>query len=329
MRGSVGLACALAFGMAGLVEAEPVNLKQVSADAKWMAHLDADAMRASQVWDKRYARHEEKCRAMAAASDELRTVSQTLNAVEDLKAITLYGNRFGIDSSVAIVRANFSEAILKSLGENVRQMPGYRATKHGEHELHAWTHGKGTKCEHAMAAAFVKPDLLVLAASAEDAAAALDVLGGAKPNIVGKTSPLAYPMPIETLFIARAVGPWTGIFSSESPVLQRSQWMGVTLFESDSEKDGKKVKEAFLTANLAACDGKVAEELRGAIEVALSAALATDDADVADVINTLEVFVKEKMVSVDVHGAGDTGYYLDEIVDWLVRAANKQIATHR
>jgi len=124
------------------------------------------------------------------------------------------------------------------------------------------------------------------------------------------------------LFVARAVGPWTDVFSSESPVLQRSQWVGVTLCEKDAEQGGKKVKEAFLTGDLAARDSKVAEELRGAVEAALTAALATDDADVADVINTLEVFVKEKMVSVDVHGAGDTGYYLDEIVDWLVRASH-------
>jgi hypothetical protein len=315
------------FGMAGLVHAAPVDLKQVSADAVWLAHLDADAMRASTVWDKRYARHDEKCRAIAAACDELREASQVFNAARDLRSITLYGPRFAADSGVAIVRANFDEAMLKVLAEAIKKQPDYRSVKHGRHGLHAWTHAKGTQHEHPLAVCFAKPDLLIVGASSDNVTRALDVLDGVKPNIVNKGSPLAYPMPIETLFVARAVGPWTDVFSAQSPILQRSRWIGVALCEKDSEKDGKKVKEAFLTADLAARDSKVAEELRSVIEVALTEALATDDADVADVINTLEVFVREKIVSVDVHGAGDTGYYLDEIVDWLVRECHRSVVS--
>jgi hypothetical protein len=227
---------------------------------------------------------------------------------------------------VAIVRADFDESILETLAETVRHLPDYTFTKHGQHELHAWTHGKGSKWECALAGAYVKPDLLIIGASTADVTAALDVLDGAKPNIVGKGSPLAYPMPIETLFLARAVKPWTGCLSGESPILNRSEWLELALFEKEGEKEGKKVKEAFLTGVSAARDHDTAEELKTAIDAALTTELTTTgDADVADVINTLEVFVKEKYVSVDVHGAGDTGYYLDEIVEWLVHAADTHV----
>ena len=43
MRSTLALAVAVVLGFVAVVRAEPLDLKQVSADAKWAAHLDVDA----------------------------------------------------------------------------------------------------------------------------------------------------------------------------------------------------------------------------------------------------------------------------------------------
>jgi len=56
----VGLALAAGLGWTASARAEPLDPAQVSAEAKWLAHLDVDAMRASTVvqraWKKGRAR---------------------------------------------------------------------------------------------------------------------------------------------------------------------------------------------------------------------------------------------------------------------------------
>ena len=49
MRVCLGLAMAAVLGFAGVLRAEPLDLKQVGADAKWAVHVDFDAARASTV----------------------------------------------------------------------------------------------------------------------------------------------------------------------------------------------------------------------------------------------------------------------------------------
>jgi hypothetical protein len=41
----VGIALAAVLGLAAVARAEPLELKQVAADAKWLVHVDVDAMR--------------------------------------------------------------------------------------------------------------------------------------------------------------------------------------------------------------------------------------------------------------------------------------------
>ena len=52
MRVYVGLAVAAVLGFAGLAQASPLDVKQISADAKWAAHLDVDALMASKSMQK-------------------------------------------------------------------------------------------------------------------------------------------------------------------------------------------------------------------------------------------------------------------------------------
>ena len=42
------------FGLTALVQAKPLDVKNVPADVQWVAHMDVDAMRASPVIEKAF-----------------------------------------------------------------------------------------------------------------------------------------------------------------------------------------------------------------------------------------------------------------------------------
>ena len=46
---TLSVACMLVLGFGSLVRAEPLDRQQVAADAKWLAHIDFDAVRAGKL----------------------------------------------------------------------------------------------------------------------------------------------------------------------------------------------------------------------------------------------------------------------------------------
>ena len=191
--------CALLLSAAGLLRAEPLNPQRVSAEAKWLLHLDVDTMRGSLVVDTGYQRYKEKCKAISLQIEELRTACRVFDPTKDLKAVTFYGTQYKGDAGVAIVHANFSESVLNTLYEAVQKLPDYKLTHHASHDLHAWTHAKGTPHQRNMIGVYVPPDLMLFGTSPVDVATALDVLDGTRPRLGDKPTPLAAPTPAGAL----------------------------------------------------------------------------------------------------------------------------------
>ena len=52
MRVYLGLAAVVLLGVVGTLRAEPLNLEHIAADAKWVMHVDADAIRDSAIAEK-------------------------------------------------------------------------------------------------------------------------------------------------------------------------------------------------------------------------------------------------------------------------------------
>lgn len=318
MRVLVGLVCALVLSTAGFVRAEALNPKQVAADAKWVAHLDVDTMRASVVVDKAYQECEPVVKAFGAKIDELKAIGQVIDPMKDLKGITVYGTDLQNPEAVAIVQANLSESALGTLQQSVQQLPGYASSTHGAYELHTWVH----KCpmgEKKLTATYVQPDILVFGSSVQAVEKALDVLGDAKLSIDGKSALAAKPL-AGALLVVRVAG--LGSVEKlpvKSPIIAAADVIGLTLGENNNE--------AYLSADLSAKDTKAAEELKTNIESSLtSALLAVDDSDVADLINAVQVTSNDKTVTVDVRGPADVGWnYLKKLAAKVGEAAKAKL----
>ena len=153
------VAAVLGFGWVGLVRAEPLDLKQVSADAKWVAHIDVDAMRASTVLQKA---HEQMLKQHPEAEKHLTEVREMwkFNPCTDMQGATFYDTQIKKGSGVAIVYAKVDQQLML---EKAKQAPEHRVVTYGNYELHSWTHAKGSKHQRGMTGTFYKPDVLVLA----------------------------------------------------------------------------------------------------------------------------------------------------------------------
>ena len=289
MRKSIGLAVAVILCSAALLRAEPVNFSQVSADAKWVAHLDLDAVRASTVLPKVREKILEKHKEAAEHLEKFKEIWK-FNPCTDLHGVTLYGRQIKKDTGVAIVHAKVDQ---QALLEKAKAAPDHRTSTYGKYELHTWIHAKGTKHERTMTGVFFKPDTIIFGGSTAEVMAALDVLDGKQPNVVGKSSVLAAAVPPGAIVVARAVGLADADLPCKSPLAKQA--------ESFSMAVGENKGESFVAATLAVKDAAVAKQMKAVVEggIAVASLVHGNDADAMKLIGAAKVSVSDKTVSLE------------------------------
>ncbi|HUS39033.1 MAG TPA: hypothetical protein VMX74_06265 [Pirellulales bacterium] len=177
--------------------AKPLDLKDVSADASWLGHLDFDAMRESTVVQKMMEQQKHKKR-MAFAAKML-----GMNPEQDLHGMTFYGNETGKHTGVMILHAKVDRDRVMGMA---KMIPSREVTKHREHEIHQWTHkSRHGSRNRTVAAAFYGDEWIVFASSIDLLKTAVDVLDGKAPSLTNDSS-LAGNIPAGTTMLMRAEG---------------------------------------------------------------------------------------------------------------------------
>jgi hypothetical protein len=280
----VGIALAAVLGLAALGRAEPVELKQVAADAKWLVHVDVDAMRASIVVQKAY------CKCMEVHKDAQKhfdKVQETLglDLKKDLHGITVYGKDLDKHHGVLIVHADVNQKLLL---EKAQKAPDHKVAKCGSYEIHSWTqkHGKESRTVYGT---FFKPNVLVFAGCASAIHAALDVLDGKSPGITDQKSPLAGRLPPGATLIIRAsaIGP-----QIKCPILKEADSFRVTLGENQGE--------SFYRARLTMKSSEAADQVKAVVEGfrAMVGLARGSDAETMKLVNALKVTTQDKAVRI-------------------------------
>ena len=108
----------VALGSLGNLLAAPLELKQVPGDAKWVVHVDFDALRASTVVQRLHklavAKHpgaEVMCNTMKALSG--------IDPRHDLHGATFFGNKLVPHQGTLILHASMDKAKITALGEKL------------------------------------------------------------------------------------------------------------------------------------------------------------------------------------------------------------------
>jgi hypothetical protein len=236
--------------------ADPLKLSQVPASAKWLAHVDVDAMRSSKVFQEMY----QQCIVAQGRGELIDRMGQMwgLDVRQDLHAVTLYGNRMVRGQGVLIVKATMDSSTVL---DKARKAHDYRSQSYHDHEMHAWTPQKGA-AKQQVAGSFVKPDVLVLASSVDLLKSALDVLDGNSDSLQGKDAQLAGAVPPGTMFLARAAGIDKSLAGDEHAIC--------AALESLDYAEGQHDHEWFGNLSVKAKDEAVAERIASTMEGAVS-----------------------------------------------------------
>jgi hypothetical protein len=163
-------ALALSALTSSIAHAEPLDTKIVPATAKWVMHVDVDALTDSAAWKTIEPKLREDAE-YARGIEEVERIFQ-VNLDQDLHSVTLYGSSFRKEDAVVVVHARADRerlAMLLSFNE------GYAKDQAGSYIVHTWA-----EADRQNYGAFASNDRFVVAPSSAKVAAAMDVLEGKK-----------------------------------------------------------------------------------------------------------------------------------------------------
>lgn len=209
--------------------AAPLELKQVAAGAKWLGHVDFDAVRESIVVQKAMAKHMEKHKN-AEVHFKMIQALVGMDPRTDLHGATFYGTQIGKHTGVMILHAKLDQKKLSAWAEKI---PGRQAAEHGEHKISSWTKKHGEH-SHTLASCWYGDDRLVIASSVDELRTALDVLDG-KSAGVGDDSSLAGPVAPGATVLGRVSGVAEAELKCKNPVAKQTKSFRFVVGESNGK----------------------------------------------------------------------------------------------
>lgn len=312
------------LAMVGVAKAEPLNLKQVPAEAKWVAHVDVDAMRESTVIQKAYYKIADLCPDGERLVDKIREFV-AMDPRNDLHGITLGGTVVGQPEVALLVHAEVDQ---KALLDKVSKAPDYKEETYGAYKLHCWTDAKGKKHEHPMAGTFAKPNMILLAPTVDILKAVLDTMDGKSPSLAGSKSPLAASVPDGALVLARAVGLADAKLPMKSPLVTKSDTFSLAIGESGGQ--------SFAEAALLMKSPEDAQRVKALLDGgrAMLELQHGDDAEAMKMLNKVKVTLAGPTLKVEFRAsADDVGNHAEKaarrILEHHKKFLEKKLGAHR
>jgi hypothetical protein len=163
------------------LDAAPFEPKKVPEGAKWVLHVDMDALRITEVWkliDGEIAKN-------AAADTKLGEIEQFtgIKFPEGLHDVTLYGLGFSEDAAVITISAGMDQGRLIGF---LQQNPNFKSEKHGEKDVFTWIDESGKR----MYGTFYDDKTAAISQSSDAIKTFIDTRAGVKKGL-SNDSPLA------------------------------------------------------------------------------------------------------------------------------------------
>ena len=173
----VTIVCVTVLTSAGLL-AGPLQKEQVSAKAKWVAHLSIEDLVASGMG--KYIL--EKANEEQGLEGRLNAFAKVFgfHPVQDLKSITLYAENFEPSGGVAVIQGDMDQEKLRQL---LALNKGYQESKYGDKPVHRWIQKpEGKKDDGVRFGTFYSDKVVVIARTEDVLKHAIDVLDGKAAN---------------------------------------------------------------------------------------------------------------------------------------------------
>lgn len=150
-----------------------LNHKQIPASSAWIAHVDFETFRSTQIGqlitDEVTKKHQDKITALQELIGS--------NFLTDIQSLTLYGSDANEENAVSLVKGRFNkEKLLAFLKLN----PAYAEVPYNSQTFYKWFDDKRQKEQ---IGAFAAEDLIVISQAQPTLQTALDVLAGKQPSL--------------------------------------------------------------------------------------------------------------------------------------------------
>jgi hypothetical protein len=269
-----------------VLRAEPLDQRQIAADAKWLAHLDLDALRdapSAKVLVAAWLQTEPARGHLAGIQKAV-----GLDVVRDLRSITLFGDELVTDRGVLVVRAPLDKA---RVTEFLARQPGYAEQKHDGREVLTWTERRAGQT-HTVFGAMLGRECIVFSRDVGDLTTALEMLDGKTAHLGESDSPLQGPAPEGTVLLVRASGLSEAKLALKSPILRLSETIDLTAGE-----DG--AGTAFVEIRLTAASAEFVPHFHDVANglVALARLMRANDKDVLRLLDAITISTDERTVS--------------------------------
>jgi hypothetical protein len=263
--------------------AGPLSKAQIPATAKWVMHVDIDRLAASQTCAV-LTNNPATGKAFLNAIARYRTLLG-VEPLRDLHQVTLYGEDVTGNRGVALISGNLrADTLTRSLSA----YPQYRATPWGAWTLHKWRdRSSGTE----MNACLYSSRLLIIGSDESGVAGALNVLSGAKPNLIKGKSKLAFPRPRDGVFFTAASRGYEGAEQDPLKAMILRNTDSATL--QIGEKAGRVDAGLLLNASSPEAAQQIEQILNGLV---LTAALSGDSNGLARLAGLSEVSCQDRSV---------------------------------
>ena len=214
----------LAVASANWAVAAPFNPEHIAAGAKWVIHVDMEALRdtaAGKMCREKFLNQEKVRKHLDEICEEI-----GMDPSEDLLGVTMYDTQLKKEHGVAIihVRKMDGSRLIAKLNE---KEPENRMLKYKKHELYLWTkrhHGK----EMPVCGTLYNGRVMIFSRDALKVIAALDVLDGNGESL-NDDSRLAGDVRDGAVFLMRGVGLAESQMLKKCPVLKDSNWLEVVM----------------------------------------------------------------------------------------------------
>ncbi len=280
---------ALFLAAPATTSAAPLSKTHISADAKWVLHLDIEQFAPS-----------ETCRILlsdSGKSDKLKTLLghyRTLLGVDPLKAlsaVTLYGEEISGSRGVAIIRGAIPA---KALITRLSSYPEYTTRKTSGYTIHQWKdRASGTR----MNACIFASSLFVIASDDNAMNSALGTLDRSRANLgTLKNQALTIPVPVPGAFLTAATCGYAG--ASPNPLkamlLRNTNCTTMQVAESNGIMDA--------TITLAAVSPDAAYQIHQILNgLLVSAAFTEESSGLAKLAELSEVKRQDCQVNLRIH----------------------------
>jgi hypothetical protein len=309
-------AIALIASMINAVRAAPLDPSTVSAGAKWIVHIDFDALRESKVAE--HVREEMMKHDLAATVMGMIKEATGIDPNKDLHGATAYGTGFKPHAGVLIVYAHADREKLVGL---MKTRPDFKETKEGDLHLYSWRESQGDR-HHDVVVAFPKPGTGVFADSVDQVKSAVAVLGG--QGSLGSSSLLTGNSPKGTILTVSAID----INESDLPVkldmLKKISSVSIVAGESDGTD--------FNHTRIATTDAETAKQLKSILDgVKATADLRlADQPEIRALVDATKVEANDKALAIEWSGSSDSvNKLVDHARDEFAKRASSRLRDAR